>query len=290
MGENVRSFEKKISKIMGHKYGIMVNSGSSALFLIFNHLKKRFPKNSNIITPVLTFSTTVSSMLFNGFKPNFVDVDLNTLCIDSNEIEKSINKNTVAICAPNLIGNIPDWKKIKKIAKKHNLLIIEDSADTLDAKLDKKKTGIYSDFAITSFYGSHVINCAGNGGIILCKKKKDMEAFKLLRSWGRSSSLYDENSEKIENRFNIKIDHIDYDKKFVFSEIGFNFEPSEIGATFGLEQLKKFKNFRSKRIENSKILDDLIKSIDNCFIKTEKSNRVDSPLLAYPILLNKKYQ
>ena len=115
--------------------------------------------------------------------------------------------------APNLIGNIVDWKKLQKIAKKYNLLLIEDSADTLGAKLNNKSTGFYTDISITSFYGSHIINCAGNGGMVCFKDKKLYAKAKLLRSWGRSSSLFDEKSEKIENRFNIKIDGIDYDKK-----------------------------------------------------------------------------
>ena len=137
----------------------MVNSGSSALLLALSSIG--IPKGSNIITPVLTFSTTVSAIIQNGYLPNFIDSRDQTFCIDEEKIEKSINKNTRCILIPNLLGNIPDWKFINQIAKKYNLLVIEDSADALGSKIDKKSTGKFTDISITSFYGSYIINCAG---------------------------------------------------------------------------------------------------------------------------------
>ena len=103
-----------------------------------------------------------------------------------------------------------------------------------------KPTGTYSDISITSFYGSHIISCAGNGGMILLNNKADYEKAKVLRSWGRMSSIL-KNSENISERLKIKLRGYNYDKKFVFSEIGYNFEPSEIGASFGLIQLNNSK-------------------------------------------------
>ena len=125
---------------------------------------------------------------------------------------------------------------------KYNLKVIEDSADTLGAKINNKPTGVYSDISITSFYGSHVISCAGNGGIIFTNNKNYLSKAKVLRSWGRMSSLI-KDSENIKKRLGIKLKGYSYDRKFVFSEAGYNFEPSEIGASFGLEQLKKFNAF-----------------------------------------------
>ena len=143
---------------------------------------------------------------------------------------------------PNLLGNIANWKKINLIAKKYKLKVIEDSADTIGYKVNNKSLGKYSDVTTNSFYASHIINGAGKGGIVCFNDKKQYLKAKLLRSWGRSSSLFDENSEKIENRFNIKLDGVQYDKKFVFEEIGHNLEPSELGAAFGLYD---FANFNS---------------------------------------------
>ena len=143
----------------------MVNSGTSAFILALKVLN--LPKGNEVITPSLNFGTAVSSILLNHLKPVFVDVEIRSLQIDVNLIEKKITKQTKAILIPNLIGNIPDWIKLKKISKKYGLKIIEDSADTLGAKIGKKTTGSFSDMSITSFYGSHVISCAGNGGILL---------------------------------------------------------------------------------------------------------------------------
>ena len=105
--------------------------------------------------------------------------------------EPLISSKTVAILAPNLMGNICDWIEIKKIADKYNLVVIEDSADTLGAKINGISTGKY-DLSITSFYGSHIINCAGNGGALALNNNEHFKNAKLLRSWGRSSSLFDE--------------------------------------------------------------------------------------------------
>ena len=244
LGKNVKLFENKVSKLFSKKYSVMTNSGSSAMFLIME--KFNFKKGSEIITPILTYSTTVTAITKNGLVPSFVDVDLNTLCIDTTEIEKSITKNTKAILGINLMGNIADWIKIKKIAKKHNLVVIEDSADTIGAKINNRPTGFYTDASMTSFYGSHVINGAGNGGMASVNSKDLYIKIKVARSWGRNSTIYDEKAEKIENRFNIKIGNEIYDRKFVFSEAGYNFEPSEISAAFGLIQLKKLKKNLNK--------------------------------------------
>ena len=165
-----------------------------------------------------------------GLVPKFIDVELKNLQIDISKIEKSITKKTKALVIPNLIGNLPRWDKIKKLADKKKLLLIEDSADTVGSKIFKKKSGIYDDFSITSFYGSHIINCAGNGGALMLNSKKLYLRAKVLRSWGRLSSIIDEKDFK--RRFNYKLNGIDYDTKFVFSEMGFNIEPSEMGAAF----------------------------------------------------------
>ena len=111
-------------------------------------------------------------------------------------------KKTKALLIPNLIGNIPDWKALKKIALKHKLKIIEDSADTLGATINNKPTGVFSDISITSFYGSHVISCAGNGGMFLTNNKKFFLRAKVLRSWGRMSTLI-KDSENIKKRLGI---------------------------------------------------------------------------------------
>jgi len=288
MGDAVANFENKIAKLFSKKYGLMVNSGSSALMLATNVLN--FKKGDEIITPCLNFGTAVSSIILSGATPALVDVEIDTLQIDISKIQKKITKRTKGIVIPNLIGNIPDWKKIKNIAKKYKLKIIEDSADTLGATINNKPTGIYSDVSIASFYGSHIISCAGNGGMFLTNDKNLYERAKVLRSWGRMSTLI-KDSENINKRLNIKLNSYDYDKKFVFSEVGYNFEPSEIGASFGLIQLKKFSKFEKKRNLNFSIHKKFFSNYNKYFVTPAVGKNVKTNFLAYPIIIkkNKKF-
>jgi len=285
MGKNVSIFEKKISKLFSKKYGLMVNSGSSALMLAMETLD--IPEGSEVITPALTFSTTVGYIVRNKLVPVFVDVEEGTYCINENKIKDLITNKTKAIVAPHLMGNIVNWEKLAPMLKKKGILIIEDSADTLGATHKNKSTGHHADISITSFYGSHIINCAGNGGMVCFNDKKQYIKAKLLRSWGRSSSLFDEKSEKIENRFNIKLDGILYDKKFVFETIGHNLEPSELGAAFGLVQLKKLKANLRKREINFDLHTKFLKKYSKYFILPKQLPQSKSGWLAYPITITK---
>ena len=286
MGKNVSNFEKKVSKLFEKKYGLMVNSGSSALLLAMETLD--FPKGSEIITPALTFSTTVGYIVRNNWIPVFVDVEEGTYCINENKIKNLITKKTKAIVAPHLMGNIVNWKKISPFLKKRGIIIVEDSADTLGATYKNQSTGRHADISITSFYGSHIINCAGNGGMVCFNDKEKYTKAKLLRSWGRSSSLFDEKSEKIENRFNIKLDGIPYDKKFVFEKIGHNLEPSELGAAFGLVQLKKLRQNLRKREKNFSSHSKFLKKYEKYFILPRQLRGSRSGWLAYPVTITNK--
>ena len=283
-GENVKKLEKTVSKIFGKKYGLMVNSGSSANLLGLSSFN--FKKGSEVITPNLTFSTTVAPIYQLGLIPHFVGVEENKFVADYRHIEKCINKKTVAIMIPNLLGNIANWKKISQIAKKYKLKVIEDSADTIGYSVDKKNTGKYSDIVTNSFYASHIINGAGTGGIVCFNDYNLYEKAKLLRGWGRSSATFNE-SESVNKRFNIKISGIDYDAKYVFSEMGYNFLPSEISAAFALEQIKKLKNNIKIRNRNFSRLTSFFKKYENLFKLPERYEGVNTPWLAYPLVIKK---
>lgn len=283
MGKYSRKFEKEIAKLFDKKHCLYVNSGSSALYVGVEAFG--FKKESEVITPALTFGTSVGCIIKNNLVPVFVDVEPNTFNIDITKIEKMITEKTVAILAPNLMGNICRWDKIREIANKYGLIVIEDSADTLGASFNGQSTGYYSDMSITSFYGSHIINCAGNGGALMINDEKVMEEAKLLRSWGRSSSLFDEKSEAIENRFNIDLDGIEYDAKFVFSRVGYNLEGNELGAAFGLAQLKKLSDNIKVRQSNFKRQIKFFNKYPNFFITPKETEFSNTAWLAFPIQL-----
>ncbi len=286
MGNYSRKFESQIARLFEKKACLYVNSGSSALYIGIEALG--FEKGSEVITPALTFGTTVGCIVKNNLIPVFVDVEPLTYCIDHNKIEEMITAKTVAILAPNLMGNICQWDKIREIADKYNLIIIEDSADTLGAKLNAESSGSYSDMSITSFYGSHIINCAGNGGALMLNDEKAIAKAKLLRSWGRSSSLFDEKSEAIENRFNIDLDGIEYDAKFVFETAGYNLEGNELGAAFGLAQLKKLKRNIEIREKNFQIQHEFFDKHNKFFSNPIQTTNTSTAWLAYPVLINEE--
>jgi CDP-6-deoxy-D-xylo-4-hexulose-3-dehydrase len=285
MGNYSRKFENKIAELFNKKHCLYVNSGSSALYIGVEAFQ--FPYGSEVITPALTFSTSVGCLVKNNLVPVFVDVEPLTYCIDVSQIESQITNNTVAILAPNLMGNLCDWPRIRTIADKHNLIVIEDSADTLGATINNKSSGFYSDMSITSFYGSHIINCAGNGGALAINNDKVMERAKLLRSWGRSSSLFDEKSEKIENRFDVQLEGIDYDAKFVFEKIGYNLEGNELGAAFGLAQLDKLNSNIKTRQKNFIKQCNFFSKYSDYFSNPIQSKDSNTAWLAFPLLIKK---
>ena len=287
-GPHVKKLEKTVAKIFGKKYGLMVNSGSSANLLALSSF--RFKKGGEVITPALTFSTTIAPIYQLGLIPHFIGALENKFLADPDQIEKCINKKTVAIMIPNLLGNIADWPKINKIAKKYKLKIIEDSADTIGYKVNKKINGNLSDVATNSFYASHIINGAGFGGIACFNDYSLYQNAKLLRGWGRSSATFNE-SEKIEDRFDVKISGIQYDKKYIFSELGYNFLPSEISAAFAIEQIKKLENNILLRDRNFSYLKEFFKNYPKYFKLPETYPNVRTPWLAFPLVIkqNKKF-
>lgn len=282
MGVNVRSFEEKVAQLFSKSYGIMVNSGSSANYLAVELLK--LPEGGEVITPSLTFSTTVAPLVKNKLVPVFIDVVPGTYNIDVTKIEAAITQNTVALMIPSLIGNLPDWDVIRALANKYGLKVIEDSCDTLGATIKGTSSGTRSDISTTSFYGSHVINCAGNGGMLCVNDPKLAERAKLLRSWGRSSSLFVE-SENIENRFNINLEGIEYDAKFVFEAIGYNMEPSEMGAAFGLVQLSRLQDNIAKRTTHFKAHYAFFEQFNNWLIMPQQLPESYTGWLAFPITI-----
>ena len=287
-GPNVKILEKKISKLFGKKFALMVNSGSSANLLAL--ASYNFKPRSEIITPTLTFSTTVAPIYQLGLVPHFIGVENNKFLADINQIEKCINRKTVAIMIPNLLGNICDWRRIHKIAKKFNLKVIEDSADTIGYTINKKNTGKYSDAVTNSFYASHIINGAGSGGIVCFNDRKLYNKAKLLRGWGRSSAIFNE-SENISKRFNVKISGLDYDAKYIFSDLGYNFLPSEISAAFALEQIKKLKANIKTRINNFNYLKNFFSKYEIFFKMPEQNKGIKTAWLAFPLVIkkNKKF-
>lgn len=282
MGTRVRMMEERIAGLFAKRHGIMVNSGSSANYLAVEILD--LPKGSEVITPALTFATTVAPLVRQGLVPAFVDAAVGTYNVDVDAIEEMVTPNTSAMMIPSLIGNLPDWRRIREIADRHGLRVIEDSADTIGATIALESTGLYSDVSTTSFYGSHVINGAGNGGMLCVNDENLARKAVLLRSWGRSSSLFVE-SETVENRFNVELEGIPYDAKFVFEALGYNLEPSEISAAFGLVQLEKLQHNIAERTRNFEAHLTFFRAYEDWFVLPRQLKGSRTGWLAFPLTL-----
>lgn len=281
-GPSVKTFEARVAEIFGKKYGLMVNSGSSANTLAIASLELK--KGDEVITPALTFSTTVAPILQQNLIPAFVDAEPDTYVIDPDQIERMITPKTRAMIIPNLIGNLANWERIKEIADKHDLKTIEDSADTIGSLYKGQPTGEYSDVATTSFYASHVMTGAGFGGMVCFNNEKTYNKAKQLRGWGRRSSLVGE-SEAIEDRFNIKVDGVEYDSKFVFDDVGYNFMPSEISAAFGLVQLDRLNDYGGRREYNFNALRSFFAEYEKWFILPRQQSETKTYWLAVPLIV-----
>jgi CDP-6-deoxy-D-xylo-4-hexulose-3-dehydrase len=235
-------FENIVAKYFGKKFGVFVNSGSSACLLALSSLK--LPKGSEVITPACTFSTTVAPMVQLGLKPIFCDVGLTTYVPSLEQIAEKITSETKVIMIPNLIGNKPDWKSIREhlvLIGRNDIVLIEDSADTMTYTEE-------TDISTTSFYASHVITAGGSGGMVMFNDEKLRDVCLQFRDWGRIGN----NAEEVDQRFNHQVDGIPYDFKFLYGVLGYNFKSSEMNAAFGLVQMEKLDRFvdiRRKNIE-----------------------------------------
>jgi len=200
-GPKTIEFEKKIAKEFGKKYGVFVNSGSSACLLAIAALD--LPKGSKIITPALTFSTTLAPIIQLGYIPIFIDSNLTSYVPDVQDILNAVTDEVKAIMIPNLIGNKPNWKAIKEGLKemgREDIFVIEDSADTVTHTEE-------SDVSTTSFYASHVITAGGMGGMVMFNDKKHVKRALMYRDWGRIG----DNSENMDERFAHNVDGLPYD-------------------------------------------------------------------------------
>jgi len=236
-GPKSQEFEKVIARCFGKKYGVFVNSGSSANLLAIAALD--LPKDSKIITPACTFSTTLAPIVQLGYVPLFCDVGLSTYCAKVEDVIELIDEDVRAIMLPNLIGNKPNWKLLRselKAINREDIVLIEDSADTLTETQE-------SDIATTSFYASHVITAGGIGGMVMFNNKDNLNLCLQYRDWGRIG----DDSESMDDRFNHVVDGIQYDHKFLYSVLGYHMKCSEMNAAFGLVQLTRFKQFSKIR-------------------------------------------
>jgi CDP-6-deoxy-D-xylo-4-hexulose-3-dehydrase len=270
-------FEKEIAKRFGKKHGVFVNSGSSACLLAIAALD--LPKGSKIITPACTFATTLAPIIQLGFEPVFVDVGLTTYQAEIDQVVEAVTDDVKAIMLPNLIGNKPDWDKLKLYLEEKgrgDIFLIEDSADTIT------KTPV-TDVATTSFYASHVITAGGVGGMVMYNDPKHVTKCLQYRDWGRLG----DDSEIVADRFNHSVDGIPYDHKFLYSVLGYHMKACEMNAAFGLVQLERFKKFSQIRRANFERYLELLDGVGDLILPDDS---IKPNWLAIPLQSERRFE
>lgn len=235
IGPNIEKFEKMLSEYMGAKYAIVFNSGTSALHAIL--LAYGIGQRDEVIVPSFTFIATANAPLFVGAKPVFADIEETTYGLDPQDVTRKITPKTKAII-PIHYGGCPCLiRELGEIAKEHNLLLIEDAAESLGAAVDSKKVGTFGDCAILSFCSNKVIT-TGEGGAALTDSADIYEKLKLIRSHGRSETA----------DYFTSTEYMDY------VTLGYNFRMSDITAALGIAQLKKAGKIIEMRRRNAEML------------------------------------
>jgi len=276
MGSKTSKFEKYFAKKLKVKYALMVNSGSSAnllsFFCLINFLKKNMvKKNSECIIPALCWSTTLWPIIQSGLKPVFADVDLDTFCISYKSLLKKINKKTKVIIIVNVLGNCPDIFKIRALAKKKNIYLIEDNCESLGSKIRSKYLGTIGDFGTFSFYYSHQVT-GGEGGMITCKSKEDYQILKSLRAHGWDREFF---KKKV--------------KDFNFINQGFNLRPLDVSAAIAFNQFKRLDKMIKIRSKNRNLIIKTLKSStnwNNQFSFFQPKKKLKPSWFGFPIIIN----
>ncbi|MBI1829438.1 MAG: DegT/DnrJ/EryC1/StrS family aminotransferase [Thaumarchaeota archaeon] len=283
MGEKVRKFERLFAKYLKSSYASMVNSGSSANLVALSALtnpwfSRRLKKNSEVITPAVTWATTIYPITNLNLKPKFVDINLENFCMDVENLEDAVSSNTSLLLPVHLLGNVCDMSKIKEIATKKDLLIMEDCCEAHGAEYRGKKVGTIGDIGTFSFFLSHHITTI-EGGMIVTNDETLYELSKALRAFGWIRDL------KLKNQYRRKYPHID--PRYLFVNTGYNLRPTEIQGAFGIHQISKLEKFIEIRKENARYWNKKISQYEDYFILTKEAPRTRSVYFCYPLTIKK---
>lgn len=279
MGGKVKQFESMFAEYIGTRFAVMVNSGSSANLLALSILTNPTLENpikpgDEIITPAVTWATTVFPILNCGIIPVLVDVDLDTFDINVDEVEKAVTEKTRAIMPVHLLGNPCNMGRLMEIAQEHNLFIIEDTCEAHGAKFNGQKVGSFGDLATFSFFYSHHITTI-EGGMVVTNNEEFAELARALRVFGWIREL--KNKGKIAEQYQ------DIDPKYLFVNIGYNLRPTEIQGAFGMHQLKKLDKFIEIRRENSTFWTRNLKKYEDHLLLHEEREGTKHVWFGYPI-------
>ena len=300
MGSKSVEFEKKFPKYFDKNFGILTNSGSSSNLLMMASLTSKrgynLPKGTKVLMPIAGFPTTLNPTLQVGFEPVFVDIELDTLNLDLNQVEKTLEENPDirVITFAHVLGNPPNMDQLMALIKKHNLILLEDCCDALGSTYDGKPLGTFGEMASCSFYPAHHMTM-GEGGFVSCNTYEQEVLLRSFREWGRGCYCVGPEANKLKcgscgKRFNEWIPTMPgeiFDHKYVYDEIGYNLKPIELQGAMGLEQLKKLDEIHALRKRNYKLLFNIYSKYEDFFHLPRAQDKSDPSWFAFPLTIRK---
>lgn len=284
-GKYVAKFEKKFAEMHEQKYGVMCNSGTSALHVALEILKEteNWDENTEVLVPAITFIATSNSCIHAGLKPVFVDVDKFTYNINPDEIEKHITSNTKCIMPVHVFGQPCEMDKIIRIAQKYNLKVVEDCAESHFAKYKGKTIGSFGDIACFSTYVAHTIT-TGIGGVITTNDKNHMEIARSLIAHGRACTcevcIASNPNTVCPKRMTTEID-----KRFMFVREGYSYRVGELEGALGLAQLERSDEIMKLRKKNAQVLTIALEKFEDRIQLPKHKDYIEHTYMMYPILI-----
>ncbi|MGF3027893.1 lipopolysaccharide biosynthesis protein RfbH [Methylobacterium aquaticum] len=283
------AFEKRLATYIGSRRKLLtVNSGSSANLVALTGLTSHLHKDralkpgDEVITTATGFPTTVNPSLQNGLVPVFVDVDIPTYNIMPSRIEEAVTDRTRAIMVAHTLGNPFALNEVMRVAKKHNLWVIEDCCDALGATYDSQQVGTFGDVGTLSFYPAHHITM-GEGGAVFTGNSTVLRAMESIRDWGRDCYCPPGEDNTCKKRFGWQLGDLPYgyDHKYTYSHLGYNLKITDMQAAVGLAQLDRLENFISTRRSNFSYLNGLMSELEEFFILPQPTPNSDPSWFGY---------
>lgn len=298
LGDIGLRFEKKFPEYMGKEYGVLTNSGSSANLLMLSALTSKrghnLPKGTKVLMPIAGFPTTVNPTIQLGFEPVFVDIELETLNLNLDDVERTLENNPdiKVITFAHVLGNPPNMDRVMALVEKYNLILLEDCCDALGSTYRDRKLGSFGEMASCSFYPAHHISM-GEGGFVSCSSKEQEVIVKSFREWGRGCYCSGPKANALKcgtckMRFSEWIPSLPgqiFDHKYVYDEIGYNLKPLELQAALGMEQLKKLDFIKQRRQENHRQLFSIFEKYEQYFYIPRATEHSDPSWFAFPLTL-----
>jgi CDP-6-deoxy-D-xylo-4-hexulose-3-dehydrase len=298
-GKYAAEFERVFPKYLGKKSGILTNSGSSANLLMMTAAKSNnlygFEPGTKILTPVVCFPTTINPILQNGFEPVFVDVELPSLNLNLDHVERKLAEypDIKGITFAHVLGNPPDMERLMSIVKEHNLVFFEDACDALGSYYDGNKLGSYGHMSSCSFFPAHHMSM-GEGGLVATDNARARKVLASIRDWGRACYCNTAKPGDVTcetacgDRFKNWLPgmpEVTYDHRYVFDEIGYNLKPLDLQAAMGLKQLDKLEKLDAARRSNYKKLYKIFSKYEEYFYLPEATKKSDPCWFGFSIIV-----